>query len=161
MRNLDYSMIRVANLVLTAVLLTNCCDCVQAEFTFDVTTNVGPSVNSSYNDGTPCISPDGLSLYFASTRPGGVGFHDLWVATRTSTTDEWSEPVHLGSAINSWADDYGPSISSDGLTLYFRSNRSGGRGQGDIWVSTRSSKDATWPAAVNAGFPMMFNAVAS
>jgi hypothetical protein len=122
-----------------------------ADFTFGATTNVGPKVNTSYNDGTPCISRDGLSLYFGSTRPGGVGAHDLWVATRTSTVDEWSEPVHLGTAVNSWAQDYGPSISGDELTLYFRSNRSGGLGQGDIWVSTRSSKDATWPSAVNAG----------
>jgi hypothetical protein len=108
-------------------------------------------VNSSYNDGTPCISRDGLSLYFASTRPGGEGYHDLWVTTRASINDEWSEPVHLGGAINSGAQDYGPTISGDDLTMYFRSNRWDGLGSGDIWVSTRSSKDAAWPAAVNAG----------
>ena len=122
-----------------------------ADIAYSKTTNLGTNINTSYNDGTPCISHNGLSLYFGSERPGGVGMHDLWVATRASILDEWSEPVHLGTAVNNWAQDYGPSISSDGLTLYFRSNRTGGLGQGDIWVSTRSSRDATWPAAVNAG----------
>ena len=122
-----------------------------ADITFSTTTNLGTNINSSYNDGTPCISRDGLTLYFASMRPGGVGYHDLWVATRASIIDEWSEPVHLGDAVNSWAQDWAPSISGDGLTLYFRSIRTGGRGQGDIWVSKRSSKDDSWPDATNAG----------
>ena len=123
----------------------------KADVIFGATTNLGPSINTSHNDGTPFISHDGLSLYFASTRPGGVGVHDLWVATRASIRDEWLEPVHLGAAVNSTAQDYGPSVSEDGLTLCFRSTRSSGYGQGDIWVSRRSSKDAPWPAAMNAG----------
>jgi len=152
MKPFDSSTLRFACLALMISLVAgNLKSANAADFTFGVTTNVGPNVNTSYNDGTPSISHDGLSLYFGSTRPGGVGAHDLWVATRTSTVDKWSQPVHLGAAVNSWAQDYGPSISGDGLTLYFRSNRSGGLGQGDIWVSTRSSTDAPWPAAVNAG----------
>ena len=151
MRNSDNSMISVVNLMLMAVLVAGSHKSADADIIFGTTTNVGPNVNSSYNDGTPCISRDGLSLYFASTRPGGVGTHDLWVATRASMIDEWSEPVHLGATVNSGAQDYGPSISADELTLYFRSTRVGGRGEGDIWVSTRSSTDAPWPVAVNAG----------
>jgi len=151
MKSSANQVIRTLCLVFAVGFVAGSYKSTNADFTVGVTTNVGPNVNSSYNDGTPCISRDGLSLYFASTRPGGVGFHDLWVATRASTVDEWSKPVHLGGAVNSGAQDYGPSISGDELTLYFRSIRVGGLGQGDIWVSTRASKDAPWPDAVNAG----------
>ncbi len=54
----------------------------KADFTFGEPTNLGPIVNSSGVDSAPCISPDGLSLYFHSTRAGGFGLRDLWVTAR-------------------------------------------------------------------------------
>lgn len=112
--------------------------------------NLGPSVNSSYVDYYPCVSYDGLTLYFYSTRPGGAGGGDIWVATRANTTDPWGEAVNLES-VNSSADEAAPSISSDGLSLFFRSTRSGGFGQADIWMTTRAKKEDVWSTPVNLG----------
>ena len=59
--------------------------------------NLGPVVNSAAEDFAPHISKNGLSLYFASTRPGGLGGEDLWVSKRARSDDPWGEPVNLGS----------------------------------------------------------------
>ena len=62
---------------------------------------------------------------------------------------DWCEPVNLGPMVNSAALDNGPTISRDGLTLFFASAREGGAGLPDIWVSTRESVDAPWQQAMN------------
>ena len=67
--------------------------------------NLGPPVNGPLKDNDPGISSDELELYFMSNRPGGVGLEDIWVARRESEDDIWSEPVNLGSPINSSAPD--------------------------------------------------------
>ncbi len=119
--------------------------------------NLGPVVNSSVNDGGPCISADGLSLYFASMRSGGVGACDLWVTTRGTKDDNWSEPVNLGPVVNSTDAEWGPCISPDGLTLFFDSGfgggspRPGGFGRADLWVARRASKNEPWGKSVNLG----------
>ncbi|MFC1636284.1 protein kinase [Planctomycetota bacterium] len=96
--------------------------------------NLGPPVNSPSIEATPSISADGLLLFFQSTRPGGYGGPvDIWVARRKTTDDPWSEPVNLGPVINTWDFDGLPSISADGSTLYFVSNRYGGHGDEDLW----------------------------
>jgi Tol biopolymer transport system component len=66
----------------------------------------------------------------------------------------WSDPVNLGPAINSAANEQNATLSRDGLSLYFTSNRSDGLGNLDIWVSRRSSVDAPWESAVNLGAPV-------
>jgi Tol biopolymer transport system component len=108
------------------------------------------TVNSS-GAGTPCISADGLSLYLGSDRPGGYGSIDLWVTTRTTVDDNWGTPVNLGATVNSADEDWGASISRDGLELYFTSNRPGGHGTFDIWVSTRATTSDPWGTPVNLG----------
>jgi Tol biopolymer transport system component len=116
--------------------------------------NLGPPVNSANNDSGPGISADGLQLYFSSTRPGGYGEDDLWVATRPTTADQWGEPVKLGPTVNGPNWDYFPSISADGLELYFTSNRTGSHGFVDIWVSTRTTTEDDWKEPVNLGPPV-------
>jgi Tol biopolymer transport system component len=116
--------------------------------------NLGSPVNSEVNDGGTSISADGLQLYFSSTRPGGYGEDDLWVATRPTTADPWGEPVNLGSTVNGPNWDYSPSISADGLELYFTSNRPGNYGFVDIWVSTRATTEDDWKEPVNLGPPV-------
>lgn len=104
-------------------------------------------INSPFSDSGPCIADDGLTLYFASDRPGGNGSFDLWMATRETTDGPWGEPVNLGTTINSAYSDNHPSISADGLALYFDSRRPGepGRsGRNDIYVSRRTSVDDPW-----------------
>jgi Tol biopolymer transport system component len=115
--------------------------------------NLGSPVNSSSDDFSEDISADGLELYFGSNRPGSSGY-DIWVAKRATTESAWAAPVNLGSAVNSSATEGCPSISDDGLELYFWSDRSGGFGSYDIWVSRRENKEDAWGMAVNLG-PMV------
>jgi len=61
----------------------------------------------------------------------------------------WSQSVNLGPTINSVADDMHPAISKDGLSLYFTSNRLGGAGGLDLWVSQRDSVDSPWQPPQN------------
>ena len=123
----------------------------QIPFRFGTPINLGSTVNSSSHDSSPFISADGLSLFFASERPGGSGDFDLWVTTRITTESPWSEPMNLGPSVNSSASDYYPNISHDGLTLYFYSTRGGGIGGSDIWITTRASVSDSWAPAENLG----------
>jgi hypothetical protein len=99
----------------------------------------GPSLNTSALEGCPIESPDGLELFFASDRPGGLGGLDIWVARRGSIGAEWGEPENLGEPINSSANDFCPSPMS-GNRFLFVSNRPGPCGVGhgpDIYISRR------------------------
>jgi hypothetical protein len=93
----------------------------KADFTFGEPVNLGPMVNSSSFDQKPCISADGLSLYFASDRPGGYdeAIDDIWLSTRPTTDDPWGPPENLGPVVNSEVGEFHPSISGDELELYF------------------------------------------
>ena len=120
--------------------------------------NLGPPINTSSNDLTPWITPDGLELYFSSDRPGGYGVVDIWVASRTTTNDEWGEPVNLGPVVNSTAGDYYPCLSPDGLVLFFSDYdnpssrfRPGGHGYSDMWMTRRKSTADPWEEPVNLG----------
>jgi len=115
---------------------------------WDPPVNLGPMVSSSYTDDTPSISADGLTLYFSSFRPGGLGTMDLWIATRQTTDDEWAAPTHLGPTINSSSLDWSPNISADGLLLVFCSNRPGGIGKSDLWMTRRSTTEGPWSEPV-------------
>ncbi len=125
----------------------------KADFTFGTPTNLGPTINTSSVEAVPDISADDLSLIFASDRSGG---DDLWVATRTSTEDDWRTPVNLGPTVNSTYSEASISISADGLTLFFDdypSPRPGGVGGVDIWVATRPTVSNSWGTPVNLGWP--------
>ena len=123
---------------------------------WSVPVNLGPTVNSPFAENVPDVSRDGLSLYFSSNRPGGSGAGDLWVSRRASVDDPWGVPVNLGPTVNSSAGDLGPNVSPDGHYLFFTSNRPGGLGLNDIWVSRRADvhDDFAWEAPVNLGSPI-------
>src|SRR5262249_22528095 len=73
---------------------------------------------------------------------------------RFGELSEWSEPVNLGPVVNSQGKEFRnqhPAISKNGLSLYFVSNRPGGFGMNDIWVSQRTSIDAPWGSPQNLG----------
>ena len=125
-----------------------------ADFTFGEPTNLGPTVNSDSDDALPAISADGLECYFLSDRPGGQGGFDLWVTTRATTYDSWSPAENVVAPINSASDDGTPTISADGLSLYFSSNRLGGHGNFDLYVATRPSRSDAWGTPVNLGPPV-------
>ncbi len=116
--------------------------------------NLGSTVNSSSIDGAPSMPADGLSLFFYSTRSGGYGLRDIWVTTRATTADDWGTPENLGPTVNSSADEIFPSISADGLQLYFSewyTLRPGGYGGSDMWVTTRDTVSDPWGTPVNLG----------
>ncbi len=114
-------------------------------------TNLGPTVNSSAHEWDPDISADGLSLYFLSGRPGGFGRSDIWVTTRKTKDDPWAPPVNLGPTVNTSAFEGAPCTSADGLELYFVSDRPGGSGDNDLWVTMRKTKEDPWTTLVNLG----------
>src|SRR5437870_7143836 len=116
--------------------------------------NLGPVINSSAGDAFVAISPDGLSLYFASNRPGGFGGpFDMYVLQRASVFDPWGPPVNLGPALNTAFDEGNPAFSRDGRLLFFQSKRPGGFGGVDLWVAQRNNPhdDFDWQPAVNLG----------
>jgi hypothetical protein len=97
-------------------------------------------VNTPSLDGCPIQSPDGLSLYIASNRPGGRGGLDIWLATRTSASAPWGAPVNLGEPVNSAADDFCPTpVGARGLFFVSREALPGACGQGDIYFTHRSA----------------------
>ena len=121
-------------------------------------------VNTDASEDSPCLSADGLELYFCDGwnlllagngclhRPGGYGEGDIWVSTRATKEDPWGEPVNLGSNVNGPDWDSGPSISSDGLSLYFHSyGRADSYGLSDIYVTQRDTKEDPWGPAENLG----------
>ena len=97
------------------------------------------SLNTTFNDARPNVRErDGLEVFFDSNRPGGSGGFDLWTSTRASLSDPWTAPVNLGPVVNSSGVDQRPSLSWDGTALYFLSDRPGGSGLTDLWVTTRT-----------------------
>jgi len=113
--------------------------------------NMGPGVNSPSADSVPKLGRDGLTLYFASNRPGGSGNLDIWVATRRSRSEPWEAPVNLGQVVNGPGNDWSPAISASGLTLIIQSDRPGGLGGDDLWLATRDSHTSTWGMPVHLG----------
>jgi len=122
----------------------------KADFAFGPPTEV-PNVNTSSEELNASISADGLSLYFISNRPGGVGGRDIWVTTRETTDHNWAEPTNLGPTINTPAGEWGVSISSDGLSLYFDTSQNGSAAIDDLWVATRATTEDDWSNPVSLG----------
>jgi hypothetical protein len=93
-------------------------------------------LNTPFLDGCPIQSPDGLSLYMASNRPGGEGLLDIWVARRESTDAPFGTPENLGKSINSAADDFCPTpVRGGGLFCVSRRSTAASCGLGDIYFS--------------------------
>lgn len=123
-------------------------------------------VNTPGPEVAPCLSPDGLELYFSDEdlgdlgcrqrqRPGGFGKADIWVSRRASKDAPWGEPENLGSTINTPEDEDAPSLSADGLSMYFMSSlRPDGHGTYDLYVSTRPSTNDPWGPPQNLGPPI-------
>ncbi len=94
-------------------------------------------LDTRYRETHPTLRRDGLEVIFVSDRPGSLGGVDLWVSTRPTTSDRWCVPVNLGATINTQFNDRAPYLSDDGLTLILISDRPGGFGGNDLYVSTR------------------------
>ncbi|MBE9480254.1 MAG: PD40 domain-containing protein [Bacteroidetes bacterium] len=120
--------------------------------TWNKTYELISSANIKGNIGALCISPDSKYLFFTSCyRPDGFGSCDLYYSKKSG--NNWSKPKNLGPVVNSNKWESQPSFSSDGKTLYFTSNRNGGRGSSDIW-KTILLADGTWSQPENLGVPV-------
>jgi hypothetical protein len=115
--------------------------------------NLGSTINTSFNEQGPNLSKDGLSLYFGSDRPGGLGSFDLWVARRACSDCPWEAPENLGPVVNTAASETGPGQSIDGHLLFFTSTRAGGQGLSDLYLSQRADAkdDFAWGPPVGLG----------
>jgi Tol biopolymer transport system component len=118
---------------------------------FNAIRNLGKPVNSPSSDGFSDITSDSRTLYFSSDRPGGSGGSDLWRAVRSRPTKPFQTVENLGPEVNANGYDGGPAVSSDGLMLFFASDRPGGFGANDLWVATRTSATDPFGAPVNLG----------
>lgn len=110
--------------------------------------NAGAPLNTPDNEGAQSMTADGRTLWFtACNRPSGQGMCDLYYSTLEN--GRWSSPRNAGSPVNSRYSEKHPAISADGRILYFTSNRPGGSGSYDIWMSERSGD--SWSDPVNLG----------
>ncbi|WP_299708374.1 OmpA family protein [uncultured Pontibacter sp.] len=114
--------------------------------------NMGPVVNSKAWDSQPSLSADGRTLYFTSTRPGGVGKEDIWV-TYQKEDGSWQKPENMGELVNSTGRDMAPFIHVSGSTLYFVSDGHLGMGGLDVFI-TKQGGGGKWAKPENMGYPL-------
>jgi hypothetical protein len=102
-------------------------------------------------DDDPSLNEALTWIVFNSTREGGEGDEDIWFARRESPSDPWDAP-EPATALNTDARETGTALSEDGLTIYWSSDRDGGAGGLDIYISQRATLDGPWsePEAVSA-----------
>ena len=107
--------------------------------------------DGKWHQGTTAIQPDGQYVYFALQTEGrndGYGNFDLYYSKLEGT--KWADPKNLGEFVNSSYWDHNPTISSDGRTLIFASNRPGGFGGTDLWI-TKKDDNGNWSRPLNLG----------
>jgi len=121
----------------------------RADTTWTSAAALAGQINSPSNEGAQNISQDGQWLIFTGCNfPEGLGSCDLYISYLTN--NGWSTPENLGNKINTESWETAPSLSPDKRDLYFTSNRPGGYGGGDIYISKRLP-NGTWGEPQNAG----------
>ncbi len=108
-------------------------------------------INSEYDDRMPYVTPDGRRMFFVSNRPGGYGGDDIYYTERNMRTGLWATPINLGPLVNSPEDEITPFLTANGQKLVFSSNRKGGLGGFDIYISHWNGLEFEMP--LNAGRP--------
>ncbi len=94
-------------------------------------TNLGPNINSKYNEIAPSISDDGKTIYFSSDGMNSIGGYDIFKTRFIQSV--WTQPENMGFPINSAADEKKLTMYSDGIRGYFESTRKGGAGLEDLY----------------------------
>ena len=105
----------------------------QSDSTWSEPKSLGKKINlPQYNEMTPYLASDGVTLYFSSNRPGGLGDNDIWMTKRLdSTWQKWSDPIDLVSPINTQDWDAFFTMDAGGEYAYLTSAE-GGYGESDI-----------------------------
>ena len=104
-------------------------------------TNLGRRLNTEAFEAFPTPSADGTMLYFNRSTMFDSQDSDIWMSTRAGPEHQWSVPQRAPGGINSDRAEFSPSLSTDGKTLYFASQRGGNI---DVWVSTRGDRSQEW-----------------
>lgn len=111
--------------------------------------NLGSPINTNRSEGAIAISANGQKIFFAAcNRPDGIGRCDIYQSEWQN--GQWSQPRNLQEPINTKHWESQPALSPDGKSLYFVSDRKGGKGRLDIWVS-HLSEQGTWQKPINLG----------
>ena len=119
---------------------------VAAELTFGIPTPVPLPINEGGGYAYPWLTQDELTMYFAATA-GSLGGTDIMYSTRASLNDPWSSPFSVGAPINTEMSDTFPSVTADGLELYFqRTSNPFTHADGDLYVSRRALTSDPWGA---------------
>jgi len=108
------------------------------------------SINSKHWEGRVSISPDGLTLYFSSDRPGGFGGKDLYKIEKNEK-GYWGKAQNLGNKINTSYDEDAPFIHPSNNSIYFSSEGHKTIGGFDIFIAAKNNQD--WDEPKNIGYP--------
>lgn len=95
--------------------------------------NMGPTINTPYEEDAPFIHPDGVSFFFSSTGHNSMGGFDIFQSTKVAK-GIWTKPENLGFPINTTDDDIYFVVSSDGRRAYYSSFKPEGKGEKDIYM---------------------------
>ncbi len=126
---------------------------------FTIARHMGATLNSSVNDNDATLSPNGLSLYFSSTRtdlPGAEGGSDIYVSHRPTLGSPWGIPTNLGD-LNTSSNDRVLCLSLNARELFLASDRPEGQGGVDLYVSTpfpETNEGFFWTPPLNLGQPI-------
>lgn len=107
-----------------------------------ISQNMGPNINTIYDEDAPFIHPDGVSLSFSSNGHKTMGGFDIFTSLQSSDGN-WSEPVNVGYPLNTTDDDIYYVVSPDNRTAYFSSFREGGIGEKDNYMATFINRKET------------------
>jgi outer membrane protein OmpA-like peptidoglycan-associated protein/tetratricopeptide (TPR) repeat protein len=126
----------------------------QAEQKWREPHSVERPLNSKYYEASICASADSSMMFFTSDRPGGFGGRDIYMVQKEGK-NKWSEPMNLGSGVNTAFDEDAPYFHPDGKTLYYSSNGPGSMGGFDIFVTEMNTEaEKGWLAPLNMGAPV-------
>lgn len=103
-------------------------------------------LSTSFDESTPSVAGDGLTMWFVNNSGAGLGGDDIWVSTRANRSSTWGAPV-LDPELNSTDDESGPATTADQLTMFFESDRLS-PGAKDIFLTTRPTTSAPWTTPV-------------
>ncbi|PIP54767.1 MAG: hypothetical protein COX07_03570 [Bacteroidetes bacterium CG23_combo_of_CG06-09_8_20_14_all_32_9] len=95
--------------------------------------NLGPSINTEFDEDAPFIHPDKQTFYFSSNGHNTMGGYDIFNSMRLDSENNWTEPVNIGYPINTTSDDIGFVISADGNTAYLSSAHDNQFGKHNIY----------------------------
>ena len=112
--------------------------------------NLGPTINSEYDEESPFLGVDNKTMYYSSNGPRSMGGFDIFV-TQIDEEDHWSEPINMGYPLNTVDDDIFYTTTADGRTGYYSSDKLDGQGDKDIY-SVYGDNDYIQNVAVLTGF---------